>query len=86
MSVWYHQPWGAVLACRGSPPLAARYARLAGMGTNCRGKGLRGTAISWQNEVFPGATAFVVELPAGGLGPGGALRHARAAATIVRDG
>ena len=86
VSIWYHQPWGAVLACRGRPPLAARYARLAGMGTTCRGKGLRGTAISWQNEVFPGATAFVVELPVGGLGPGGALRHARAAATIVRDG
>lgn len=86
VSVWYHQPWGAVLACRGRPPLAARYARLAGVGTSCRGKGLGGTAISWQNEVLPSATAFVVELPAGGLGPGGALRHARAAATIIRDG
>jgi murein peptide amidase A len=86
VSVWYHQPWGAVLACRGRPPLAARYARLAGTGTSCRGRGLRGTAIGWENETIPGSTAFVVELPGRGLHARAALRHARAAATILRDG
>ncbi|MGH2924054.1 MAG: M14 family zinc carboxypeptidase, partial [Solirubrobacterales bacterium] len=29
VSVHYHQPWGAVLACRGRSKLAARYARIA---------------------------------------------------------
>jgi protein MpaA len=86
VSVWYHQPWGAVLACRGRPDLAVRYARLAGMRTSCRGRGLRGTAISWQNETVPGSTAFVVEFPAGGVSAGAARTHARAAATIIRDG
>jgi murein peptide amidase A len=86
VSVWYHQPWGAVLACRGRPGLAARYARLTGMRTSCRGRGLRGTAISWQNETVPGSTAFVVEFPAGGVSAGAARAHARAAATIIRDG
>ena len=39
MSVWYHQPWGAVLACRGRPQIAARYAKLAKMGTQLPGQG-----------------------------------------------
>ena len=65
-SVWYHQPWGAVLACRGTPEAAVRYAKLAGMRTSCRGKGLRGTAISWQRDALPGSQAFVVEFGAGG--------------------
>jgi murein peptide amidase A len=86
VSVWYHQPWGAVLACRGRPAPAVRYARLAGMRTSCRGRGLRGTAISWGNETVPGSTAFVVEFPAGALGAGATRSHARAAATIIRDG
>ena len=42
VSVWYHQPWGAVLACRGRPAIAARYAKLVRMGTSCRGNGLPG--------------------------------------------
>ena len=33
---------------------------LVGMRTSCRGKGLRGTAISWEAHSFPGSTAFVV--------------------------
>src|SRR6185295_7377990 len=54
VSIWYHQPWGAVLACHGAPQLAAEYAKLVGMGTSCRGKGLRGTAITWEMHTFPG--------------------------------
>ena len=86
VSVWYHQPWGAVLACRGTPEAAVRYANLAGMRTSCRGKGLRGTAISWQRDVLPGSQAFVVELGARGATQGIARRHASALATIARDG
>jgi len=84
VSVWYHQPWGAVLACRGRPKLAARYAKLAKMRTSCRGKNLRGTAISWQNAEL-GGTAFVVEFPAGKISKPTARRHARALATIADD-
>jgi murein peptide amidase A len=83
VSIWYHQPWNAVLACRGSPQIAAEYAKLVGMRTSCRGKGLRGTVISWETHVFPGSTAFVVELLRGGISGGTADRHARAALTIA---
>lgn len=84
VSVWYHQPWGAVLACKGRPALAARYAKLVKMEGSCRGKGLRGTAISWENDEIGGA-AFVVEFPKGKVSQRTARRHARAVATIAGD-
>ena len=84
VSVWYHQPWDAVLACRGRPKLAARYARLTKLRTSCRGRRLRGTAIGWQNAAT-GGTAFVVEFPAGSISQRTARRHARAFATIAGD-
>jgi protein MpaA len=84
LSIWYHQPWGAVLACRGRPSVAAEYARLVRMPTSCRGRGLRGTAISWETHAFPGSAAFVVELPPGGIRAGAAERHARAAFAVAQ--
>jgi protein MpaA len=86
LSVWYHQPWGAVLACRGRPQVAAHYAKLVGMRTSCLGTGLRGTAISWQMHALPGSTAFVVELPEGKVSGASATRHARAALTVAARG
>jgi protein MpaA len=83
LSIWYHQPWGAVLACHGSPQVAAEYAKLVGMHTSCRGTGLRGTAISWETQAIPGSTAFVVEMPAGKVSGRSATRQARAALTIA---
>jgi protein MpaA len=83
LSIWYHQPWGAVLACRGRPAIAAHYAKLAGMRTSCRGTGLRGTAISWETHTFPGSTAFVVELPPGEISGGSAARQARAVLAVA---
>jgi protein MpaA len=83
LSIWYHQPWGAVLACRGRPQVAAEYAKLVGMQTSCRGKGLHGTAISWQTHAFPGSTAFVVEMPPGRISGASADRQARAALTVA---
>jgi protein MpaA len=83
-SVWYHQPWGAVLACKGRPKAAARYAKLVKMRGSCRGKGLPGTAISWENAEV-GGTAFVVEFPKGAISQRTAQRHARAVAIIGGD-
>jgi hypothetical protein len=83
LSIWYHQPWGAVLACRGRPPIAAEYAKLVGMRTSCRGKGLHGTAITWETHTFPGSAAFVVEMPAGKISGQMADRQARAALTVA---
>ena len=86
ISIWYHQPWGAVLACRGRPPAAAEYAKLVGMGTSCRGKGLHGTAITWEMHAFPGSAAFVVEMPPGKIGRGSTERQASAALTVAEGG
>jgi murein peptide amidase A len=86
LSVWYHQPWGAVLACHGSPQIAVQYAKLVGMRTSCTGKGLRGTAISWEASVIPGSSAFVVEMPPGRIRGRTAARQARAALTIAERG
>jgi murein peptide amidase A len=83
LSIWYHQPWGAVLACRGRPRVAAHYAKLVGMHTSCRGKGLRGTAISWETHTFPGSAAFVVEMPPGKISAHSARRQARAALSVA---
>ncbi|HET8592147.1 MAG TPA: M14 family metallopeptidase, partial [Solirubrobacterales bacterium] len=86
LSIWYHQPWGAVLACRGRPRLGAEYATLVAMRTSCRGKGARGTAISWETHAVPGSTAFVVELGPRALSGRAADRHARAALALAGGG
>jgi len=86
ISVWYHQPWEAVLACRGRPAIAARYAKLVRMRTSCRGKGLRGTVIGWENAELPGTSAFVVELPEGAISGRAARRHAGAAIAVAEGG
>lgn len=83
LSIWYHQPWGAVLACGGRPQVAVEYAKLVGMHTSCRGKGLRGTAITWEMHAFPGSAAFVVEMPAGKISGASADRQARAALAVA---
>jgi protein MpaA len=85
LSIWYHQPWGAVLACHGSPQIGVEYAKLVGMRTSCRGTGLRGTAISWETNAVQGSTAFVVEMPPGKISGRSAARQARAA-LIVAEG
>jgi protein MpaA len=83
LSIWYHQPWGAVLACHGRPATAAQYAKLVGMGTSCQGSNDRGTAIKWENHVIPGSAAFVVEMPPGHISGRSAARQAHAALTVV---
>jgi protein MpaA len=87
VTVWYHQPWGAVLApCRGTARIEKRYSRISRLPVDrCRAAGLRGTATSWQ-EHRVGGEAFVVELPAGSVSAAAARRHARAAAAVAMDG
>ena len=81
VTIWYHQPWGAVLRpCDGAATVERRYARLARLPTSCRGADLSGTASAWQEHVLPGSEAFVVELGGGGISAKAARRHARAAA------
>lgn len=85
VTIWFHQPWGQVLApCRGPAPLHARYARIARLELKrCRGADLPGTATRWQSATVPGSTAFVVELGPARLSRGAAARHARAVRAVA---
>jgi N-acetylmuramoyl-L-alanine amidase len=82
-SIWYHQALRLVTRSARDPTLEALYARRSGL-PHRRLPRYPGTATSWQNRRFRGATAFVVELPGGPLSPGGAVRHARAVLAVAR--
>jgi protein MpaA len=82
VTIWYHQPQALVRAWGGSRAKARRYARLAREPYRSI-RWLNGTAPNWQNHRFPGAASFVVELPAGRLGPAAAARHARAVRALL---
>jgi protein MpaA len=79
VTIWYHQPWNAVLACGGRDRVQRRYARRARMAVSCRGSGLPGTATSWQRRHVRGSTPFVVEFPQRSVSSASIRRHARAA-------
>ncbi len=82
LTIYYHQPWGAVLGpCSPNGP-QRRYSEISGIPLDCdRGVDLPGTAIQWQNA--RGGVAFVVELAAGNLSSRELRRNARAAATVA---
>jgi protein MpaA len=88
ISIWYHQPYGAVLApCKGSDPVQRRYADLTRFPIQrCTGDPLPGTAIRWENATFKGSTAFVVEFGAARPSNAAIARHARAALIVARFG
>ena len=87
VTIWFHQPWGQVLApCRGAAPLQRRYAAVAGLELKrCRGSDLPGTATRWQMHALPRSTAFVVELRAGRLAAPAVARHVRAVRAVIAD-
>jgi len=77
ITVWYHQHMDLVDMAGGDRGIARRYAHLAGLPATCL-PFLPGTAPGWENHTLPGSTAFVVELPAGAVGPASLARHLRA--------
>jgi protein MpaA len=77
VTIWYHQHEDLVDMAGGDRGIARRYAELAGLRATCL-PFLPGTASSWSNHTFPGTTAFVVELPAGAVGPAALRRHLQA--------
>lgn len=86
VSIWYHQPWGAVLEpCGGDARIQHRYAEIAQMELSCRASRRPGTAIRWEGKHIAG-TSFVVELAAGRLTPAEARRNAHAAARVSSKG
>jgi hypothetical protein len=85
VTIWFHQPWGQVLApCRGAAALQRRYARIAYLPVKrCRGSDLPGTATRWQMHALPASRAFVVELGPGRLTAAAVRRHARAVRAVA---
>src|SRR5262249_43304004 len=88
VSIWFHQPWGRVLApCHGPIPLQRTYSRISGVPLQrCRAEHLPGTAINFANARIAGSTAFVVELPGGSLPDHAARANARAVEAVVKQG
>lgn len=77
ISIWFHQHLDVVDTSGTRPSLARRFARLVGM----RAAWLTpepGSAVTWENHMFPGAASFVVELPAGPVPSGRVVRFTRA--------
>jgi protein MpaA len=82
VTIYYHQHMGLVDRSDGHPAIGRLYARRAGLPYRSIPT-LPGTATRWQNQTFPGATAFVVELRGGRLTRAGAARHARAVLAVA---
>jgi len=82
ISIWYHQQMDLVDLSGGDASIEQRYAGMVGLPTRQLTR-YPGSVTSWQNDTFPGTTAFVVELPAGSLSEAAANRYATAALKIL---
>src|SRR5205085_12302731 len=78
VSIWYHQHLDLVDLSGGDVSIEQRYAGMVGLPTQQLQR-YPGSVTSWENQTFPGSTAFVVELPAGSLSEAVANRYAAAA-------
>jgi beta-N-acetylhexosaminidase len=83
VTLWYHQALRMVVAAEGDASLERLYARGSGLPRK-RLPAYHGTVSSWQNNSFPGDTAFVVELPGGRLDATAVRRHARTVLSLAR--
>ncbi|MGH8922242.1 MAG: hypothetical protein ACRD0H_28545, partial [Actinomycetes bacterium] len=83
VTIWYHQHQDLVDMAGGDRGVARRYAQLSGLVATCL-PFLPGTAPGWENHEFPGTTSFVVELPAGPVGPVALTRHLQAVQAMQR--
>jgi protein MpaA len=81
LGIYYHQHMGITVRAPGADPAVQReYARRTGLPLRSL-PAYRGTAVSWQNRVVGGGSAFVVELRAGSAPAG---RHAAAVLALAR--
>jgi murein peptide amidase A len=84
LTVWYHQPLGLVdVPEAGSVAPARRYAVITGLPVR-RLRAYPGSLSRWQNARVRAGSAFVVELPGGGLRSRDAERHAAAVLMLAR--
>ncbi len=81
VTITYHQHMDLVDESGGDRGVARRYAQVAGMRATCL-TFLPGEETAWSNHALPGTTSFVVELPAGPLGPAGLARQLHAVRAV----
>jgi protein MpaA len=81
VTITYHQHMDLVDESTGDHAIARRYAQLAGLRATCL-TALPGEEPAWSNHTLPGTTSFVVELPAGPVGPAALARHLRAVRAV----
>jgi murein peptide amidase A len=82
LAIFYHQHMSIVVRARGADPALQRgYSRRTGLPVRSLPR-YHGTAVSWENRVVGGGSAFVVELPAGRAD---ARRHASAVLALARQ-
>jgi protein MpaA len=76
-AIWFHQHRDLVDESGGEAAVERRFAMLTGLPL-ARLAREPGSLVGWENHAVPSGTAFVVELPAGRLGPVATARYARA--------
>ena len=77
VTIWFHQHERTVDDSEGNRRIERRFARLVGLPLRPLAV-YPGSATSWENHVFRGTSAFVVELPSGRLDSRAIARYARA--------
>ncbi len=82
LTVWFHQPLAVTDQSGGDVALERRFAAISGLPLR-RLPRYHGSAATWENHRLPGATAFVVELPAGPPSQAQLGRYVRAVRTVA---
>jgi murein peptide amidase A len=84
ITIWYHQHATLIDLSGGNPDVERDYASLVGLPAHELVR-YPGSAPGWENATFPGATAFVVELPAGTRSGASIRRHTEAVLDAARE-
>jgi murein peptide amidase A len=82
VSIWFHQPQTLVDLSGRNPGIEREFAKLAGLPVR-RLERYPGSAVSWENALLPGSTAFVVELPPGSLTKAAITRYTNAVLALA---
>jgi len=83
ISIWFHQHERVVDESGGDIAVERRFSARVGLPLR-RLPREPGSAVGWENHRLPGTTAFVVELPAGSVSSGDAVRYALAVLAVGR--
>ena len=81
VTIWFHQPLGLTDASGGDVRIERRFALRSGLPLH-RLMRYPGSAPTWQDHRFRGATAFVVELPSGRPSPAAVARYVAAVRAV----